>query len=203
MSRLRGPLRPLALWLYGQAARLLAALRRRVGTGVAVVLRAAHLGLALAVSAVLAATIEHGAPLWGFVVLVGVAGLAAVLDAGSAWSTAVLGVIVAEYLVGVLTARLAPPGGLVLYAFVACLYLLHAVAALAAAVPPSARVERLVLLRWAARTGTVLAVTVPLVALPALLGYGSRGGPWLGIAVIAAVVLAAMPLLAFRNRRGG
>lgn len=186
-------------WAREQIGALLGGLRRRVGTGWPLVVRLAHLVIAVAISSAVAARQDQGAPLWGFTVVAAVAGVLAVLDASSAWSTGTLAIVVVQYLFGFINVHAPAPGPVTLYALIACLYLMHATAALAAALPPSARVEPAVLLRWVRRTVVVLAVTVPLAALPSIASPAARG-LWLVIGFLGAAALVLLPLLVFRRR---
>ncbi|MGH3096551.1 MAG: hypothetical protein ACRDMV_11210 [Streptosporangiales bacterium] len=186
-------------WVRERVDPFLAGLHRRVGTGWPLAARLAHLAIAVAVSSVVAATHNQAAPLWGFTVVAAVAGILAVLDASSAWSTGTLATVVVQYLFGFINVQAPTPGPLTLYALIAGLYLMHATAALAAALPPLARVEPAVILRWAARTVVVLVVTVPLAALPSVAEPASRG-PWMVIGFLGAAALVLLPLLVFRRR---
>lgn len=185
MSRVRG-------WFGASIA--------RTGAGWPLAARLAHLAVAVAVSSVVAASHEQGASLWGFTVVTAVAGVLAVLDASSAWSTGTLAVVIVQYLFGLLGIHAPPPGPVVLYALIAGLYLIHATAALAASLPPSARVEPAVLLRWLRRTVVVLVLTLPLAALPSLAQPATHRF-WLVIGFLGAAALVLLPLLVFRQRR--
>lgn len=186
-------------WVQSRVAGLLVSLRNRVGTGWPLAARLAHLAIAVAISSVVAATHNQAAPLWGFTIVVAAAGTLAMLDASSAWSTGVLAIVIVQYLFGYINVQAPPPGPVTLYVLVACLYLVHATAALAAALPPSARVEPAVLLRWLRRTALVLVLTVPLAALPSIPAPTGRR-LWLTVGFFGAALLVLLPLLAFRKR---
>lgn len=187
MSR-RGPVWALAGWVRQVAALPAEQLALR-----GVLLAAGGLALLVAPAGRLAGA--------GLVALVGVPAVltAAVRPDGSA-PTAVLGAAAGAWALryGVHAAPLGPA-----LALAALLYLHHTTAALCAAVPPAAAIDRGVLLRWAGQVAAVLGLTAAAAGGLRLIG-ARAASPALELAgLVAAVGVAGLlVLLARAGRRG-
>ncbi|MQA06055.1 MAG: DUF58 domain-containing protein [Streptosporangiales bacterium] len=173
---------------------------RRTGTGVALVVRLAHLVLAVATSAFVVAAVPSNLPLSGFVVVVAVVAVLGTLDSSGVWSTGTLVLLVVEYLVAVASARSAAAGMGVLAAVVTAVYLVHATGALAAVLPPGSKVARGVLVRWALSTATVVVAGLAFMLAFAVLPSVRPGVGWLVVGALAVAALLLLPALAFRRR---
>lgn len=142
-------------------------------------------------------------------VVTALAGLAVLAGAVGAvapnwvWPTATLGLLAAAYAVAAASAgpgaRLAGALGIA-----AVLWVIHTLYALAAAVPVRAEIEPALIETWRRRLATTLGIALPIVAVTVLLGGRSPGWPWLrGLGVVAALAIAAVPLLLPRGRSAG
>lgn len=122
-----------------------------------------------------------------------------VLLPDSAAPAVVLGVMVAEWLIAY-GLRGSPPVGRTI-ALAADLYLVHTVAALCGALPPTARLERQLVVRWSGH------VALTAVASAALIGIGYAVGQLPGsltlelIGLVGAVVVVAVPVWLAYGRR--
>jgi len=138
----------------------------------------------------------------GALVLVGLLAAIPVLAPGGRWVTVVALVAVAGWLVA--TSRYGEPvtAGRVL-ALGAALYLLHSLAALAAALPHDAVVAPGAVVRWLARVLAVVLGSALLSAavLTALAGVGGRGGYLAATVAGLAVATGLAALLSWTARR--
>lgn len=118
--------------------------------------------------------------------------LAAVVRPDGGGPAVVLGLAVAAWMLryGVAAAPLGPAAVLA-----GLLYLHHLTAALCAALPPAAALDRTVLARWGAHAALVLALTGAVAAGVGLLGRPGASAPLELLGIVAAVGLAGIPVL--------
>lgn len=117
---------------------------------------------------------------------------------GSAWVSCLLVVSLVEWVATSLIEG--PPPVLLTVAFGCLLYLVHTLAALAASLPVTRRVEPVVLGRLLLRLLGVLAAAVPLM-LAALLAPRLSGSPLLGLAGICGALGVGLVLVVLLHRR--
>jgi hypothetical protein len=119
-----------------------------------------------------------------------------VIHAGRGGPAVVIGAAVAAWMsrYGVTAA---PLGTTLVLA--ATLYIHHLSAALCAALPPTATVDRQILARWLAHAATVLLLTGLLAAVVRMLGRSAASVPLELVALAAAVALGAVPVLLARR----
>lgn len=159
----------------------------------------AALGLLLAGGAL---TLGDGAKAPLTLGLVAVAVLAgALVRPGGGFGTALLVTLAGQYYVATLvrTSGSTPAYAALLWA--AGLYLLHALLALAAALPRAAGVDPAVFTRWALRTARTLALALPVAALA--VSIGSPAGVAAGVralGMVAALAAVALPVWLLRRR---
>jgi hypothetical protein len=135
----------------------------------------------------------------GLIALLAVPALAAaVLRPDGAGPAGVLGAAIGAWAVryGVTAAPLATA-----FVLSALLYVHHLTAALCAAVPPAAAIDREVLLRWAVHAAGVLALTGAAAGGLGLLGRPAPSAPLELLGIGAAVALAALLVLLARSGR--
>jgi hypothetical protein len=155
----------------------------------------------VAAAGLLALLIASGSQLVaaGLVALVGVpAALTAAVRPDGSGPTGVLAAAAGAWALryGVAAAPLRPA-----LALAVLLYLHHVTAALCAAVPPAAAIDRAVLLRWGAHVAGVLGCTVAAAGGLRLLGRPAASSPLELVGIAAAVALAG--LLVLLARAGG
>ncbi len=119
---------------------------------------------------------------------------------GSGFGTALLVTLVLQYYVATLV-RVGPASAYAALLWAAALYLLHALLALAAALPRAAGVDPAVFARWGRRTGLALALALPVAAVA--LTVGSPTGIAAGVrttGMLAALAAVALPVWLLRRR---
>lgn len=126
----------------------------------------------------------------------------ALLRPGSGFGTAVLVTLALQYYVATLVRSGGEISPYVVLAWALGLYVIHALLALAAALPRNAGVDPQVFLRWALRTGRTLALALPLGALALGVGSPVESGTVVSVVGMAAA-LAAVGLPVWLLRRGG
>jgi hypothetical protein len=131
--------------------------------------------------------------------LVGLFTVATVLRPEGVAATVVLVLLAAAYFYGTTLAGVTPRPWSVL-ALAVALYLAHALATLAAAVPPGATVERAVLRRWLRRIAEVLAISLPLGLLVLVLQRPGAGDLVRVLGYVAVVGLVAVAVSYARGK---
>jgi hypothetical protein len=122
--------------------------------------------------------------------------VAGVIQPGGAGPTVVLGVAAFDWALRY-GSDPAPAGATLLLAVT--LYLHHTTAALAAAVPPTARIEQEVVLRWIGHTVGVLALAGGVALAVSAAGRPAASVPLELAGILAVVLLAAVPALLGRG----
>jgi len=134
--------------------------------------------------------------------LVAVAVLAgALVRPGSGFGTALLVTLAGQYYVATLVRADGSTSAYAALLWAAGLYLLHALLALAAALPRTAGVDPAVFARWALRTARTLALALPVAALA--VSVGSPAGVAAGVralGMVAALAAVALPVWLLRRR---
>lgn len=121
---------------------------------------------------------------------------------GSGFGTALLLTLAAQYYLASMVRVGGPIPAYVPLAWAIGLYVLHALLALAAALPRSAGVDPAVFARWAWRTGRTLALALPLAVIAVTIG--SPAGAEAGVRALGMVaVLAAVALPVWLLHRPG
>lgn len=126
----------------------------------------------------------------------------ALLRPGGGFGTALVLTLAGQYYVATLVRVGGVPSAYAALLWALGLYLLHALLALAAALPRGAGVDPAVLARWALRTVRSVGLAVPLAALALSLGATPGGAALVrGLGMVAAVAAVALPV--WLLRRGG
>ncbi len=134
--------------------------------------------------------------------LVAIAFLAgALIRPGSGFGTAVVLTLAGQYYVATLVRVGGPPTAYAALGELVGLYLLHALLALAAALPRRAGVDPAVFARWAVRNGRTLAVSLPVAAL-ALTAASPAGDAAVvrALGMVAALAAVAVPVWLLRRQ---
>lgn len=163
-------------------------------------------GAALTGAVLLLGALAVGGPGRATGTLAGTAAVAlvvALLGPGSAAGTATLLLTVLTYYVATLVGGARELPGPAVPALAAGLYLLHALLALAAALPRRSGVDPGVIVTWARRTGTVLGLALPVVGVSTLLSASPGGFPARAAGLLAALAALAVPVGMLLARRPG
>jgi hypothetical protein len=151
----------------------------------------------LVVAGAVALSVAWGGGLTPLLVVLGAGGvLAAALHPGGLGPAVVLGTVALAWATDSGLAD-APVGGTLLIAVALAVH--HQAAALAAALPPTARVERAVLVRFGRHGALVLALSAPVALLALAVARPGGSVPLELLGLAAAVTAAAVPVLLGRG----